>query len=122
MKYFYWFLIANFFTFGLIAALQFVEIPYFFLVLLAMHGGVFLFIASKRGFKKLDVDVKKVYLLQDILLALYLPILAAKLMSRFGWISFPADLKMILVLLLTAVSYLITAWNSVRLYRIVKSK
>ena len=122
MKYFYWFLIANFFTFGLIATLQFVEIPYFFLVLLAMHGGVFLFIASKRGFRKLGVDVKRVYLLQDILLALYLPILAAKLMSRFGWINFPADLKMILVLSLTAVSYLITAWNSVRLYRIVKSK
>ena len=122
LKFFYWFLVANFFTFGLIAALQFVEFPWFFLVLLAMHGGVFLFIASKRGFWKFGIDVKKVYILQDILLALYLPILAAKLMSRFGWIVFPSALKTALVLALTAVAYIITVWNSARLYRIWKNK
>jgi hypothetical protein len=97
--------------------LQFVPSPYFFLVLLAMHMGVFLFIFSKRSFKKLGVDVKREYLIQDILLALYLPILAAKLMAGFGWISFPAEIKTILVLSLTGISYILTACNSVCLYK-----
>ena len=117
MKYFYWFILSNFVTFGLIATLQFVDFPWFFLVLVAMHMGVILFIASKRGFKKLELDVKREYLVQDVLLALYLPILAAKLMSRFGWIDFPAGLKTALVLTLTGISYVITVFTAASLYK-----
>ena len=117
MKSFYLFVLSNLVTFTLIATLQFVEFPWFFLVLAAMHMGVFLFIASKRGFKKQGIDVKREYLTQDILLALYLPILGAKLMSRFGWIVFPETLKMILVLSLTGVSYVVTVFSAVSLYK-----
>ena len=117
MKYFYWFVFSNLVTFGLIATLQFVDFPWFFLVLVAMHMGVILFIASKRGFKKLGLDVKREYLVQDVLLALYLPILGAKLMSRFGWIAFPEGLKMALVLTLTGISYVITVFTAASLYK-----
>ena len=117
MKYFYWFILSNILTFGLIATLQFVDFPWFFLVLVAMHMGVILFILSKRGFKKLALDVKREYLIQDILLALYLPILGAKLMSRFGWIEFPGELKTALVLSLTGISYVITVFTAASLYK-----
>jgi hypothetical protein len=117
MKFFYLFIISNVLTFGFIALLQFAPVPYFFLVLVAMHMGVVLFIFSKRGFKKLGVDVKREYLIQDVLLALYLPILAAKLMAGFGWIVFPSELKTLLVLSLTGISYIVTACNALSLYK-----
>ena len=117
MKLFYLFVLSNLVTFGLIATLQFVEFPWFFLVLAAMHMGVFLFIVSKRGFKKKGIDVKREYLVQDLLLATYLPILGAKLMARFGWIVFPETLKMVLVLSLTGISYIITVFTAASLYR-----
>ena len=120
MKSFYLFIISNVLTFGFIALLQFTPVPYFFLVLLAMHMGVFLFIASKRGFGKLGIDVKRVYLTQDVLLALYLPILAAKIIAGFGWIVFPPTLKTVLVLSLTVISYIVTACNSVVLYKKIR--
>ena len=117
MKYFYWFILSNLLTFGLIATLQFVDFPLFFLVLVALHMGVILFILSKRGFKKLGLDVKREYLVQDVLLALYLPILGAKLMSKFGWIDFPGNIKTALVLTLTGISYVITVFTAASLYK-----
>ena len=117
MKYFYLFILSNLITFSLIATLQFVDFPFFFLVLVAMHMGVILFILSKRGFKRLELDVKREYLVQDVLLALYLPILGAKLMSRFGWIEFPEGLKTTLVLTLTGISYVITLFTAASLYK-----
>ena len=117
MKYFYWFILSNLLTLGLIATLQFVDFPLFFLVLVAMHMGVILFILSKRGFKKLALDVKREYLVQDILLALYLPILGAKILSRFGWIEFPGSITTMLVLTLTGISYVITVFTAASLYK-----
>ena len=52
-------------TFSLIAMLQFVEIPWFFMVLLAMHGGVFLFIFSKKRFKAQYIKVIAIFLLYN---------------------------------------------------------
>ena len=93
MKNFNLFIAAIAMTFSFIAVLQFVEVPWFFLVLLAMHGGVFLFIFSKKRFKAQGYDVARFYTLEYKLLALYLPVLALKVLSSLDVLRFNATLK-----------------------------
>ena len=108
-------------TFSLIAALQFVEIPWFFLVLLAMHGGVFLFIFSKKRFKAQGYDVRRFYSLEYILLALYLPVLGLKLLSSFGVLHLDATLKIVLILAVTVFSLVVSTVNAVKLKKYLKN-
>lgn len=116
-KNFYMFIAAVAMTFSLIAALQFVDIPWFFLVLLAMHGGVFLFIFSKKRFKAQGFDVARFYSLEYKLLALYLPVLGLKVLSSFGVIGFDAGLKTALILAITVFSFIVSVVNATKLYR-----
>lgn len=120
MKHFYGFLLANAVTFGFLALLQFLPFPWFFLGLVCMHGGVALFFWSKRGLLKQGCRVKPVYALEYAMLALYLPILAWKLLGAVGLVTVDAHLKAMLVLGLTAVCLLISLGNCLRLYRLIK--
>ena len=120
MKNFWLFIAAIGLTFSCIAVLQFVEIPVFFLVLLAMHGGVFLFIFSKKRFKKQGYEVSKIYSLEYKLLALYLPILALKVLSALEILRFDAMLKTVLILAVTVFSMIVSARNAGKLYRYLK--
>ena len=108
-------------TFSLIAMLQFVEIPWFFLVLLAMHCGVFLFIFSKRRFKAQGYDVSRFYSFEYKLLALYLPVLALKILSSMNMVPFDATLKTVLILTITLFSVIASVGNAVKMYRHLKS-
>ena len=117
MKHFYLFIAAVVVTFGLIAALQFVEVPWFFLVLLAMHGGVFLFIFSKKRLKAQGYEVARFYSREYVLLALYLPVLALKVLSSLGVLHFDATLKTVLILGITAFSLIVSAVNAVKMYK-----
>ena len=117
MKNFYLFLAAIAVTFGFIAALQFIAFPWFFAALLAMHFGVFLFIFSKKRFQKAGFEIKKFYSLEYKLLALYLPILALKVLSSFEVLHFDATLKTVLILAVTVFSLTVSAVNAVKLYR-----
>jgi hypothetical protein len=120
MKNYYLFLAAIALTFGFIAALQFVEVPWFFLVLLAMHGGVVLFIFSKKGFKTQGYDVVRFYALEYKLLALYLPVLALKVLSSLGILQFNAALKTGLILGITVFSLVISAINARKMHKYLK--
>lgn len=122
MKNFYIFLSAIAVTFGFIATLQFVEVPWFFAALLAMHGGVFLFIFSKKRFKKAGFEIARFYSLEYKLLALYLPILALNVLSSFGVLHFGATLKTVLILAVTVFSLVVSAVNATRMYRYLKQK
>ena len=122
MKTFWLFIAAIALTFSCIAVLQFVEIPVFFLVLLAMHGGVFLFIFSKKRFKAQGYEVARFYSLEYKLLALYLPILALKVLSALGILRFDALLKTVLILAVTGLSMIVSVWNAAKLYRCLKKK
>ena len=102
-------------TFSLIATLQFVEIPWFFLVLIAMHGGVFLFIFSKKRFKKQGFDVGRYYALEYKLLALYLPVLALKVLSAIGVLHFNETLKTVLILAITVFSLVVSTINAINM-------
>lgn len=122
MKSFYLFLTAIAVTFGFIAALQFIAFPWFFLALLCMHVGVFLFIFSKKRFQKAGFQVKKFYSLEYKLLALYLPILALKVLSSLEILHFDPTWKTVLILVVTAVSLAFSAANAVKLHRYLKAK
>ena len=120
-KNFYLFIAAIAMTFSFIAALQFVEVPWFFLVLLAMHGGVFLFILSKKRFKKQEYDVDRFYALEYKLLALYLPVLALKVLSSLNILRFDATLKTVLILATTVFSMIVSIVNAVKMHKYLKS-
>lgn len=121
-KNFYLFIAAIAMTFSLIALLQFVEMPWFFLVLAMMHGGVFLFIFSKKRFKALGYDVSRFYSLEYKLLALYLPILALKVLSALGVLHFDEALKTVLILVVTVFSLVISAVNAMKMRKFLKKE
>lgn len=121
MKNFYLFLAAIAVTFGFIAALQFIAFPWFFLALLCMHVGVFLFIFSKKRFQKAGFQVKKFYSLEYKLLALYLPILALKVLSSLEILHFDEMLKTVLILIVTVFSLVVSAVNAKNLYCYLKT-
>lgn len=121
-KNFYLFIAAIALTFGFIAVLQFVEVPWFFLVLLAMHGGVFLFIISKKRFKAQGYDVARFYALEYKLLALFLPILALKVLSSLNILRFDATLKTVLILVITVFSVIASTVNAVKMYKYLKAE
>lgn len=120
MKNFYLFISAVSVTFGFIAALQFIPFPWFFAALVCMHGGVFLFIFSKKRFKKQGLDVSRFYSLEYKLLALYLPILAAKLLSSFRLFEFDSTLKTALIAIVTVFSVIVSIINAKKLYKEIK--
>ena len=121
-KNFYLFIAAIVLTFSLIALLQFVEVPWFFLVLLAMHGGVFLFIISKKRFKAQGYEVTRFYSLEYMLLALYLPVLALKVLSSLGILHFDATVKTVLILVITGFSLVVSAGNAVKMYKYLQAE
>lgn len=121
-KNFYLFIAAIALTFGFIAVLQFVEVPWFFLVLLAMHGGVFLFIFSKKRFKAQGYDVARFYALEYKLLALFLPVLALKVLSSLNILRFDATLKTVLILAITVFSVIASTVNAVKMYKYLKAE
>ena len=119
-KSFCMFIAAIALTFGFIAMLQFVKAPWFFLVLLAMHGGVFLFIFSKKRFKAQGYVVARFYSLEYKLLALYLPVLALKVLSSLEILRFDGTLKTILILAITLFSLIVSTVNIMKLYKHLK--
>ena len=121
MKNFYLFISAIAVTFGFIALLQFIPFPWFFVALVCMHGGVFMFIFSKKRFKKSGFDAGRFYSLEYKLLALYLPILAAKLLSSFGLFEFNPTLKTVLIAVVTVFSVIVSIINAKKLYNEIKS-
>ncbi len=120
MKNFHLFISAIAVTFGFIAALQFIPFPWFFAALVCMHGGVFLFIFSKKKFKKNGLDVSRFYSLEYKLLALYLPILTAKLLSALGLFEFDETLKTVLIAIVTAFSVVVSIINAKKLHNEIK--
>lgn len=122
MKNFKIFIAAIVVTFGFIAALQFISMPWFFAALLAMHFGVFLFIFSKKRFLREGYDVKGFYTLEYRLLALYLPILALKVLSSIGIFHFGTKLKLVLILAVTLFSLVVSSINAVKFHRYLTEK
>lgn len=85
-KAFILFLLAQGIVYLFITLLSFVEGLWFVLVLLLMHGGIALFIYSKRLFHHIHLEVKHYYHQIYRLLALFLILLGYKIGSHlFGY-------------------------------------
>lgn len=111
------FLLAVLCTFGFICLLQFVSFPLFFLILLCMHGGVALFIVSKKLFKKAGAATSPYYKREYLLLALYLPILLYKILGNFGLYTVNIPVKSIVSLCLTGVCLVLSGLNAYAFYK-----
>lgn len=104
-------------TFGFITALQFMPLPWFFLALVAMHGGIALFIVSKRAFKRQGFEVALFYRTQYLLLVPYVCVMAYTFAARAGIVALFAQEKAIAVLCYSAFCAGVTIWNYLRLKR-----
>ncbi len=116
-KNFILFTVALAIIFGFITALQMVKGALFFVMLVLMHCGVALYIYTKKQFKKREVSIKKYYMTENMLMALYLPVLVAKILSNFDVIAIDNEIKQIVVYCITAVSVVVSAVNCVIMYK-----
>lgn len=114
------FVLGEILAFGFLTALQFVSFKEntvaFILVLVAMHVGIVCFILSKRLYKT-NLDLKRFYRVEYILLACFLPFLALTIIG----VVIPRPLKLGLIFALVAVAVIVSIINDVRLYKFLKS-
>jgi hypothetical protein len=131
-KKFALFILAQVVTFGFITLLQFQSpkenLVAFILVLLAMHGGIAVFIVSKRLFKKAGIELKKFYGREYYFLLWYLPALFAKLfLPLMTKLTFAGDsleymFKLGFVVAITLVFAAESVFNDVRLYKFLSKE
>jgi hypothetical protein len=115
------FLLAEGLTFVFVTLLQVVEFPLFLVVLLLMHTGIVLFIVSKKRFAKIGMVVKKYYLVEYLLLGLYLPILFYKILSYIFLYQVNEAWKLGLTLVISCVGILFSIINSIAFCRYLQS-
>ena len=89
------------FTISMLFLLQISEIPWFFLWLVLMHGGIIILALSKRKFKPLTIS--KYYRRAYISLLLFIPILIYKVIVKFFSLIENNQLVTILSLIIIAV-------------------
>lgn len=116
-KNFVLFVIALTMIFGFITLLQFVNGLVFAGALVLMHCGVVLYIISKKRFKKLGCDIKRHYTLENALMALYIPVLAAKVLSALDVISFDEEIKKVIVICISAACVVVSIVNCIIMYK-----
>lgn len=116
------FALAALFTFGFITLLQFAPMPWFFLVLVAMHGGIALFIISKRMFRSQDITVSRFYRTQYLLLIPYLLVMFYTFASKADLVPLFTDEKTIFVLFYSALCGFVTVWNYLRMKKYLEDR
>lgn len=108
------FILGELLVFGFICLLQFVDakerLAGFILTLLGMHCGIVCFILSKRLFK-VELNLKKHYVTEYILLALYIPIVIVSIAG----VEIPRTVKLSIVFSLTALSVIVSIINTIKL-------
>lgn len=109
------FILAELITFGMITLLQFLDNWLFILTLITMHGGILLFIVSKKKFLKEAVPVKPYFRIAYLLLALYLPVLITKLVMAILKTDAAEGILQLIVIIITAVAVLVSIVNTVAL-------
>ncbi len=112
------FILGEVFAFGFICLMQFIDVRTqlwaFILVLVGMHGGIISFILSKKLFKtERDDSLKKHYVIEYVLLSLYLPVLFLKI---FG-ITIPHPTKLVIIFSITVVAVMVSIVNDIKLYK-----
>lgn len=113
MRRLFWlFCLAEIIVFSFITTLQFVEDWLFVLALVLMHGGIIIFIVTKKKYHQIGINVQKYYYRTYAILAMYLPILFTKLIYRFLDQPLKEDVITIVTMLITVVAVGIASVNS----------
>ena len=107
---------AGMVTFGCSTAMQFLEKPWFFVVLVAMHGGIALFVASKRTLRARGFELKRYFMMEYAMLLPFLGIMFYTLISKTGalpaWGGAKASITLVYVLICLAATF----WNVRRMH------
>lgn len=105
------FLAAAIVTFGCLVAMQLVERPWFFVVLVAMHGGIALFVASKRAFSAAGFDMRAYFKMEYLMLLPFLLLMLYSFASKAGIAAPMGAAKGALVFVYAVACFAITFQN-----------
>ena len=106
-------------TFGCITAVSLTRPPLMFVLLVAMHGGIALFVVSKRRFRRAGADVAGVYAREYVMLVPYLLVMAYSFALRAGVVPDLGLIKNVGVLTWTALAAVLSVNNAQQLRRLV---
>ena len=115
------FLLAQIITYIFITFLQQVQGVTFFLFLVFMHGGILLFIISKKMFQQLGVEAKPFYQRSYLLLSFYLPLMLYQLASYIFAYRVDNEAKWWITIGLTSVAVGVSTIQNIQFYQALKS-
>lgn len=105
------FLTAAVVTFGCLTVMQFLEKPWFFVALAAMHAGIALFVLSKRMLREQGFDLARHFRGEYAMLLPFLPIMAYSLISKTGALPPFGSAKASITLVYALICFAATFWN-----------
>lgn len=105
------FLTAAIVTFGCLTVMQFLEKPWFFVALVAMHAGIALFVVSKRVLRKQGFDLIRYFKSEYAMLLPFLLIMAYSLISKTGALPPFGSAKASITLVYALICFAVTFWN-----------
>jgi hypothetical protein len=109
------FITAAVVTFGFITLLQVLPMPWFIVALVVMHGGIALFIVSKRRFRKTGFEVSRFYTAQYLMLLPYVLIMLYAFATRAGIVPALTEVKVVVTLAYTVLCAIFTTVNCLRM-------
>jgi hypothetical protein len=115
------FLSAQIITYTFITLLQKVEGITFLLFLVFMHGGILLFIFSKKMFHQLGVQAKPFYKSSYLLLSFYLPLMLYQLASYIFAYRVDIEAKWWITIGITIVAVGVSTIQNIQFYQSLKS-
>lgn len=105
------FFTASVVTFGCITIMQFLDKPLFFAALVAMHGGIALFVASKRLLRVQGFDLMGYFKAEYALLLPFLLIMLYTFASNAGLLPPWGDAKASITFVYALICFAVTFWN-----------
>ena len=111
------FFAASVVTFGCITVMQFLDKPWFFLALVAMHVGIALFVASKRLLRSQGFDLEGYFKTEYALLLPFLLIMLYTFASKAALLPPWGDAKASITLVYALMCFAVTFWNFRRMQR-----
>ena len=105
------FLTAAIVTFGCLTVMQFLEKPWFFVALVAMHAGIALFVVSKRVLRKQEFDLLRYFKSEYAMLLPFLLIMAYSLISKTGALPPFGSAKASITLVYALICFAVTFWT-----------
>lgn len=104
-------------TFGCITVMQFLDKPWFFAALVAMHAGIALFVASKRLLRAQGFDLVGYFKAEYAMLLPFLLIMFYSLASKAALLPPWGDAKASITLVYALICFAVTFWSFRRMQR-----